>query len=177
MADARPNAKLPTRSIFHRSGVGQVSRYFGWRRVLALDRKRGRPDSRWRRSNADETAFGVMSNRFRCLLGNMQLDPDVATDVILACCVLHNFLRRWCGKGYIPDALATNAPEAPTAACNLVPIYPLWAEKKPTWPNKRGRRWPIILWGWGPFPGKIKCSLNFMFKYFVNMFITFCIYS
>ena len=39
MADARPNAKLPTRSIFHRSGVGQVSRYFGWRRVLASDRK------------------------------------------------------------------------------------------------------------------------------------------
>ena len=72
-----------------------------------------------------------MSNRFRCLLGNMQLDPDIATDVVLACCVLHNFLRRRCGKGYIPDALATNAPEAPTAACNLVPIYPALGRKPP----------------------------------------------
>ena len=48
--------------------------------------------------HVSENAFGVMSNRFRCLLGNMQLDPDVATDVVLACCVLHNFLRRRCGK-------------------------------------------------------------------------------
>ena len=46
-----------------------------------------------------ENAFGVMSNRFRCLLGKMQLDPDVATDVVLACCVLHNSLRLRCGKG------------------------------------------------------------------------------
>ena len=122
-----------------------------------------------RARRVSENAFGVMSNRFRYLLGNMQLDPDVATDVVLACCVLHNFLRRRCGKGYIP--------EAPTAACNLVPIYPALGRKKPTWPNKRGRRWQIILWGWGPFHGKINCSLNFMFNYFVNMFLTFCIYS
>ena len=84
-----------------------------------------------RARRVSENAFGVMSNRFRCLLGNMQLDPDVATDVVLACCVLHNFLRRQCGKGYIPDALATNAPEAPTAACNLVPIYPALGRKSP----------------------------------------------
>ena len=91
--------------------------------------------SRARRVSENAYAFGVMLNRFRCLLGNMQLDPDVATDVVLACCVLHNFLRRWCGKGYIPDALATNAPEAPTAACNLVPIYPALGRKK----NQRGQ--------------------------------------
>ena len=80
-----------------------------------------------RARRVSENAFGVMSNRFRCLLGNMQLDPDV----VLACCVLHNFLRRRCGKGYIPQALATNAPEAPTAACNLVPIYPALSRKPP----------------------------------------------
>ena len=78
-----------------------------------------------------ENAFGVMSNRFRCLLGNMQLDLDVATDVVLSCCVLHNFLHRQCGKGYIPDALPTNALEAPTAACKLVPIYPALGRKPP----------------------------------------------
>ena len=78
-----------------------------------------------------ENAFGVMSNRFRCILGNIQLDPDVATEVVLACCVLHNFLLQRCGKGYIPDVLANNAPEAPTAACNLIPIYPALGRKTP----------------------------------------------
>ena len=84
-----------------------------------------------RARRVSENAFSVLSNRFRCLLGNMQLDLDVATDVVLACCVLHNFLRRRCGKGYIPDALVTNAPEAPTAACNLVSIYPALGRKPP----------------------------------------------
>ena len=78
-----------------------------------------------------ENTFGVMSNRFRCLLGNMQLDQDVATDVVLACCVLHNFLHQRCGKGYIPDTLAMNAPKAPTVACNLVPIYPALGRRTP----------------------------------------------
>ena len=110
-----------------------------------------------RAHRVSENAFGVMSYGFRCLLRNMQLDPDVATDVLLACCVLHNFLHQRCGKGYIPDALAMNAPEAPTAACNLVPIYPALGGKTPTWPSKRGRRWRIISWGWGPFHGNIKC--------------------
>ena len=43
-----------------------------------------------------ENVFGVMSNRLRFFLANMQLDPDVATDVVLACCALHNFLHRRC---------------------------------------------------------------------------------
>ena len=84
-----------------------------------------------RARRVSENAFGVMSNIFRCLLGNMQLDPDVGTDVVLACCMLHNFLRRQCGKGYIHDALATNAREALTAPCNLVPIYPAFGRKPP----------------------------------------------
>ena len=84
-----------------------------------------------RACRVSENTFGVMSNRFRCLLGNMQLDPDVATNVILACCVLHNYLRRRCGKGYIPDASVTNVLKAPTAACNLIPIYPALGRKPP----------------------------------------------
>ena len=92
--------------------------------------------SRMRR--VSENVFGVMSNRFHCfsllsgqLFNELFLDPDVATDVVLACCVLHNFLHRRCRKGYIPDVLATNAREAPTVACNFVPIYPLLGRKPP----------------------------------------------
>ena len=46
-----------------------------------------------------ENAFGVMSNRFRCLLSNLQLIPDTAMTVVRACCLLHNFLHRKCGRG------------------------------------------------------------------------------
>ena len=52
-----------------------------------------------------ENAFGVMSNRFRCLLSNLQLLPDTVTTVVRASCLLHNFLRRKCGSGYITEAL------------------------------------------------------------------------
>ena len=54
MPNARPNAKLPTRSIFHWSCIEEVLNYFGWCRGLAFDRKRGRPISGWRLSNADD---------------------------------------------------------------------------------------------------------------------------
>lgn len=40
-----------------------------------------------------ENAFGILANRFRCLLNTMRLHPDHCTSVILACCCLHNFLR------------------------------------------------------------------------------------
>ena len=40
-----------------------------------------------------ENAFGILVNRFRILMGNMQLQPDQVCDVVMACCALHNFLR------------------------------------------------------------------------------------
>ena len=41
-----------------------------------------------RARRVSENAFGMMSNHFRCLLGNMQLDPDVATasSWLVVCC-------------------------------------------------------------------------------------------
>ena len=39
-----------------------------------------------------ENAFGLLCCRFRCLLTALQLKPDNVTDVVLACCTLHNFL-------------------------------------------------------------------------------------
>ena len=86
-------------------------------------RRRGIPPHREPAVAVLLTQHSVMSNHFHCLLGNMQLDANVATDVVLACCILHNFWRLRCGKGYIPDILATKLPEAPTVQCDLVPIY------------------------------------------------------
>lgn len=40
-----------------------------------------------------ENAFGILTNRFRILRGAMQLQPNTAGIVVLACCALHNFLR------------------------------------------------------------------------------------
>ena len=39
-----------------------------------------------------ENAFGVLSHRFRVLLGTIQQEPKVAADIVIACVVLHNFL-------------------------------------------------------------------------------------
>ena len=39
-----------------------------------------------------ENAFGILSNRFRCLLTTLSLHPDTCTAVVLACCCLHNLM-------------------------------------------------------------------------------------
>ena len=40
-----------------------------------------------------ENAFGILVNRFRILLSLLQVSPDNAEKIVLACCALHNFLR------------------------------------------------------------------------------------
>ena len=40
-----------------------------------------------------ENVFGIISSRFRVLLGTMEQRTKVVRDVILACVVLHNMLR------------------------------------------------------------------------------------
>lgn len=39
-----------------------------------------------------ECAFGILKNRFRCLLDKMELEPAFACEVFKACCVLHNMM-------------------------------------------------------------------------------------
>jgi len=39
-----------------------------------------------------ENAFGILANRFRIFHHPMQLTPEVAEDVVLASCALHNYL-------------------------------------------------------------------------------------
>ena len=49
-----------------------------------------------------ENAFGIMASRFRVFLAPMSIAPDKAEKVVLASCVLHNFLREKCRNRYTP---------------------------------------------------------------------------
>ena len=40
-----------------------------------------------------ENCFGIFAQRWRIFMRRIQLDPENVTEVIKACCVLHNFLR------------------------------------------------------------------------------------
>ena len=40
-----------------------------------------------------ENAYGIMANRFGCLLTTMSQNPETVTSIVLACCMLHNIMR------------------------------------------------------------------------------------
>ncbi len=43
-----------------------------------------------------ENAFGIMTSKFRVFLSSIQLQPDKVDKLVLAACVLHNYLRvKW----------------------------------------------------------------------------------
>lgn len=48
-----------------------------------------------------ENTFGIMAARFRILYTAINLEVENIELVVLACCVLHNFLRRQCSTTYM----------------------------------------------------------------------------
>jgi hypothetical protein len=40
-----------------------------------------------------ENAFGILSNRFRVMLSTIHMEPEVVTDLVMACVCLHNLMR------------------------------------------------------------------------------------
>jgi hypothetical protein len=40
-----------------------------------------------------ENGFGILANRFRCLLSTMQLEPDTVKVIVMTCLCLHNVMR------------------------------------------------------------------------------------
>ena len=84
-----------------------------------------------------ENAFGIISARFRILLGTINLNPDKAAIVVLACCYHHNYLRRNREDAYtnvtssiepnkesfisMPSTHARNEPKSHTTVSNILP--------------------------------------------------------
>ena len=49
-----------------------------------------------------ENCFGIMACKFRIFRRCIEVHPNFAEDIVLACCTLHNFLREENGKKYMP---------------------------------------------------------------------------
>lgn len=48
-----------------------------------------------------ENAFGILVSRFRIFHTAIALKPENIDNVVMCCCVLHNFLRRNCASDYV----------------------------------------------------------------------------
>ena len=48
-----------------------------------------------------ENVFGIMSARFRVLLSTINMSPAKASTIVMACCYLHNYLRKRNAKVYL----------------------------------------------------------------------------
>lgn len=62
-----------------------------------------------------ECAFGIMSSKWRALETTLHMSPEHAKLVTLACCVLHNYVRRREGTEYCSEfSFEDKTPEQPT---------------------------------------------------------------
>jgi len=52
-----------------------------------------------------ENVFGILTSRFRIFLSQINLDPDKVSILVMACCYLHNFLRRKKVESYFQGGL------------------------------------------------------------------------
>eukprot|EP00795_Rhopilema_esculentum_P003556 gene3556-2239_t len=55
-----------------------------------------------RARRVEENAFGILTNRFRVFLSPLMISPETADKMVLASCVMHNFLREKAPSRYTP---------------------------------------------------------------------------
>lgn len=55
-----------------------------------------------------ENAFGILSCRFRLLRRAIEVHPDTAQEIVMACCLLHNYLRKNARATYLPPDAVDN---------------------------------------------------------------------
>lgn len=51
-----------------------------------------------------ENAFGILASRFRVFLQPIATSVETVDDIVLACCALHNFLRKVSKRSYITES-------------------------------------------------------------------------
>lgn len=57
-----------------------------------------------RARNVVEIVFGILAARFRLLHTEINMDEKTIKLAVLACCILHNYLRRKCGESYVSSS-------------------------------------------------------------------------
>lgn len=70
-----------------------------------------------RARNVVEIAFGILAARFRLLHTQINMKEKTVELAVLACCILHNYLRRKCGESYISTSAQENAYNIDDANC------------------------------------------------------------
>ncbi|CAI6353500.1 unnamed protein product [Macrosiphum euphorbiae] len=66
-----------------------------------------------------ECAFGVLANKWRVLHTTVLVEPNFCDDIIKACCVLHNFVRKRDGYNYDEEADVHNLDNLTTRGRNV----------------------------------------------------------
>lgn len=71
-----------------------------------------------------ENAFGILSNRFRIFHTSISVNLETVDKIVMATCVLHNFLRRRYATVYTPENnLYRENMDAGTIELGLEPIH------------------------------------------------------
>ena len=77
-----------------------------------------------------ENTFGILTCRFRIFRRTIEVSPDFVTDIVMAACVVHNYLRTHAANEYVPAGFVDSeneegncVPGAWRREINLLPLH------------------------------------------------------